>query len=1313
MPVALKFQADENSLDDVRSQVNTFFDGVGQEAGELFTKGLSNTLSGALSGVASEFGGFGKAAESALSGVVSSASAATLGIAGMAAAAVAVGKAFYDMGAEWDKIGDSITGTTGAMGAQLDGIVESVRAVSRESTLASEEIGKLAGGVYASLHLSGQSLTEMTDQLSKLKELTNESVDTKDLGKAFRMFDIQGVEQQKAALNELLAVAQATQTPINDVVNNLLKIGPAGKEAGLGLNDTLGMIIAIEEAGGDVEKLGPIMTAAMRSWAKEGRDANQALDQTVSQIKALIDSGNDPAAQGLAFKEFGKNAQQVFNAIKDGTLDVQSLHDGIVKLGDTKDLIDQQIKATRDWDADIKILKNTLKDDLYPAAHFVFGAINTELQSTLGLITGINKVHLFPNLLGGNGITLDFSKWGWLLGDQGGGGGSGLPTAAAGPTQGGFPGAQAERRGSSSSGAPGGSYPGLGNLGPIGAGQLPTDWATGQPVQPKQKGGAGGSGELVPYGPGYGVMEPGESPEQYRARMNVLEQQHNVAEKQAQLDKLEASHTATQEQLTKARNDVLEAQVRANEAEQAMNKPGTSKSSRAEVPYGEGYGAPMRAGESMQQYQAEQNLLEAQHNTAEARANLQQVEASGTATANELTKARNDLAKAEAAEYEAQLRLTDSTTKSSKQLDNFGTTLDKDFGLSKGLPGLADNLVRFIGSIAAAPLMGMLGAVSSSQGGLDKTGSGLIGMAYAMANPPETSSIPEQYGPSGGSPSMVMPGMPSILQDTGSVASGPQSRAAASMIEQIWGPQLRGKIGGSRDNNTAKNTHDAGLAIDIPIGPDQGALGDEINAWLQSNAGQLGLKYSIWRDQGKYPGGGGFGVPAGSHQNHIDAQFDGSGNVSPAMAPQQGAARGFSGSSIPIPLPVTIVGGSLGTDGTFVSSTKPTGGTSKDANALAIIQEGARRGMSPAQIQAALGVAMQETDLGTNPRTNAIQNQNGTPGIQGMFQQDNSYNRYGDKTDPAVAARGFFDQFISRGGMNAADPWQFAVHNVQKPAALGAGGYDDGTGNYLRQRWGGPAAEMYNRLSPTLYDGGGPLMPGVTLAQNNTGKTETVLTNEQATALSNVGKQAQSTPTGNIGAAAQGPGGPGTSTGRQGPTEIGGKEPKAESGASQGGGGGIFGAAVGAGSMAADAFAPGSGAAVQIAGQEIQRAIKAGGQAAGIGVGALMETFLPTGASEIANNSWITRIAGGFSGMGPQLPNLAGKAPTPVPNKAPAQALPFTDSSVGAGGKTDSTGATINLTLNSPNHPVDEKHMDYLTNSLQRQYEATMPQAPR
>jgi len=161
------------------------------------------------------------------------------------------------------------------------------------------------------------------------------------------------------------------------------------------------------------------------------------------------------------------------------------------------------------------------------------------------------------------------------------------------------------------------------------------------------------------------------------------------------------------------------------------------------------------------------------------------------------------------------------------------------------------------------------------------------------------------------------------------------------------------------------------------------------------------------------------------------------------------------------------------------------------------------------------------------------------------------------------------------------------------------------------------------------------------------------------------------------------------------------------------GGGGLLGtaesAAITAGALAIDSLAPGAGEAAAVAAQigiqEMNRAIKAAGQYAGIAVGGLMETFLPTGASELAASSWLTKIGGGLIGATPQLPNTAGKASTAVPELTPEQASaqtlpPFRDQHTGTG---PPPGPQVNVIYNNNNvsdTANGERDLSYLLNRM-------------
>jgi hypothetical protein len=86
--------------------------------------------------------------------------------------------------------------------------------------------------------------------------------------------------------------------------------------------------------------------------------------------------------------------------------------------------------------------------------------------------------------------------------------------------------------------------------------------------------------------------------------------------------------------------------------------------------------------------------------------------------------------------------------------------------------------------------------------------------------------------------------------------------------------------------------------------------------------------------------------------------------------------------------------------------------------------------------------------------------------------------------------------------------------------------------------------------------------------------------------------------------------------------------------------------AAGGGAMAGGG---GGGAAAAIASLGLETAIKLGergieygAQVAGIATQGLLETFLPAGGSELASNNWLTRIVGGIAGAAPAMANLAG-----------------------------------------------------------------------
>ena len=612
-------------------------------------------------------------------------------------------------------------------------------------------------------------------------------------------------------------------------------------------------------------------------------------------------------------------------------------------------------------------------------------------------------------------------------------------------------------------------------------------------------------------------------------------------------------------------------------------------------------------------YGAAESVLKAQHDRAQAESDLNALIASNEATAEQIQDARNKLVQADSDILQAELRLQEAkqsaTEKYAKTLDRavsdlgeIGAQLDKDFGISKGLAGIAENLTKFLANLAAAPVLGALTAVREGLGGT-QGGGGIIGMAGALgAFGPQFTGIDYSAGASAMGPMALQPGAGGVGID--------QVDALAAQFGLT-------KTSGLRPGDPGY--HGKGLAGDYSGPPGQ------MRAFAEYMAANFGMSlrelihdspgFGTNINDGKSVGAfGNFYTEgqAGEHRSHV--------HVATGMPY---ASNNVSASSA----------------GSYSQFGRP---NSKQATANMIYQQAVARGYSPHEATSIVAYAIGESGLNAGISGGAQGGAGAANEVIGLFQQKPAFAQGGgispsQRSDPAANTYAYLNQLEK----NRHLPIEQALPatSVGGPLASGAGAQPQNWANLYGQAqnllggaggggWGGPT--------------GGVAYPGIGMPQG--------LPFGQSPALPGL------TAPGGMGVGAglgQGIGAqPGVGGAATGPTIIGGVGwPNGSAGGGNAGsGGGLLGGAAsmaaGAGGMALDAMAPGAGTAASIAAniaiQEINRAIQFGGELAGIGVQGLMETFLPVGASEMAANSWITRIAGGIAGMAPQLPNIAG-----------------------------------------------------------------------
>ena len=1178
---------DEKAVQSVIKELESQFQSGATGLGETFSKAFTSAsadfgkgMQDSIRQTIGEMGTLGKAAEGALGVIPLRAAAAATGIGLIAVAAVQVGQALYDVGSRFDAVADRMAVRTNSIGDQMDALNNSMREAFRNSSSSLEEIGDVLGRVSQSLNLTGQPLTDMTRQIADLNRMTGESINIRNFGRVLAQFGIDA-GQAGATLDALYSASAATGAPINELVTNLSNAGPAARTLGLSLGELTYLFGRFEEGGIDAGRAQQALNNAAKVFADSGIDMQTGLADTVTQLQGFISAGNEAAAVDLAGKVFGeRGAQRFVDLIRQGRLTVGDLN---TELSGTAGAIDKQNEATRDWAENWAQLKNRVTD----LAQTIGGPLFDALNASLGVLNDLMApAYGGENMTTGPGMVASqpFTPGALMPGVA-------LPGAPA-PT-----GAVNRDRLSQQLPFLGGLI-GLPEAGP----GAPQDIAAA--VAAGGGGGGAGSAPAVPYPAGYGQPPaPGETVEQWQRRMQIMDAQHDVAEKQAALNQLESSNTADQNAIVRARNDLTQAQMREF---QIQNQQTAAQNQQAQVPFPSGYGAAPRPGQTAQSYAAEQSVYEAQQKRAEAAARLAQVEQTATSTAEDLIAARNNLAKAEGDEHQAQLRLAESANQATSQLAEVGMQLDADFGFSKGLPGVVENITKMLAGFAAAPVIGALSGVQAANGYKPgEAGSGLIGIMAASGAFGDQYTRAASSAPSGIPPYNPAIGLPTAGAGAGAV--GGSYPGDAALLSMVPAGRYTQDERGDLTQGLADCTSSIEDLVNLMDGrPTTGASMSTNNAaeWLTSRGFLPGtmpgaFNVGFWDGPGNeghmqatLPGGTPFnwGSPAAAANRGIG----GTGATDPELTQRYyrpvgaggGAGLGsvmLGGQSIPLPLPVTIVGGA--------------------------------GGMIPS--------------LPGLPATAAPSSPAGTPGGGGAASG-------GGATSGGASSGG-------AGGYLPLTPEQLTSTALTTPTPIGGGSSPGGGGG------GGIASQLF----PGLAGAGAPQSGGPSRGGGTGG----------GAFIPGLAGLPQSRGAG-LGFPTPG-GGPAS-----GATLIGGLAPPEGTGSGFGGiSGGILGAALGAASsgaaMAASAAAGGmdggaggaaASAAAQIGIQLLNRAIQQGGQVAGIAASGLIETLVPFGASELAQNNWLTKIVGGIVGARPVLPNLAGGGKKTPEGLTPEQA---------------------------------------------------------
>lgn len=363
---------------------------------------------------------------------------------GMAAAAGAVAgglAGLVKVGTTFDNTWDTVRAGTGATGEAFEALKENIRNVAKESVGVGgsfEAIGSTAADLNTRLGLTGKPLEDMTRSMMQLQELGVDA-DINSLSQAMNGFGVEA-EDMPAMLDKMFQVSQATGLSVSELANSAVKAGPSLRGFGFDMADSAALVGQMDKAGLDADKTLQSMQRALAEFASEGRDAPEALKETIGSIEELINAGDEAGAIDMASNIFGtRGAAQFVDAVKTGTL---SVDDFMAATGATSDTINGVAEETASfsekWDqfklnalAALEPVASKIFDSIAPAMQLVIDKVmplaasfaeqlGPVLEDVVGKLTSVgewilkNKDYLVP-LLAAVGTAIGLWK-AWALG---------------------------------------------------------------------------------------------------------------------------------------------------------------------------------------------------------------------------------------------------------------------------------------------------------------------------------------------------------------------------------------------------------------------------------------------------------------------------------------------------------------------------------------------------------------------------------------------------------------------------------------------------------------------------------------------------------------------------------------------------------------------------------------------------------------------------------------------------------------------------------------------------------------------------------
>ena len=251
---------------------------------------------------------------------------------------------------------DIVIMKTGATGEAADDLTQRVKNIATEIPTDFETAGNAVGEVNTRFGLTGQKLEDLSAQFIKFAELNKTDVSTSvDLTqKALSAYGL-GADSAAGFLDRMNKVGQDTGVSTDKLASGIVSNATAFKEMGMDIDQATTFMGQLEKSGANSETVLNGMRKALKNATEEGKPLDVALAELENTIKNGTGSMDGLTA---AYDLFGKSGDQIYGAVKDGTINFTDFASSVADAGGS---VATTFEETKDPLDDVKTLMNELK----------------------------------------------------------------------------------------------------------------------------------------------------------------------------------------------------------------------------------------------------------------------------------------------------------------------------------------------------------------------------------------------------------------------------------------------------------------------------------------------------------------------------------------------------------------------------------------------------------------------------------------------------------------------------------------------------------------------------------------------------------------------------------------------------------------------------------------------------------------------------------------------------------------------------------------------------------------------------------------